>query len=414
MASMLIISRYCAYDTARYAGSRIHNYYLKRLHRDFKIKLITVAAPSDMPEVDFEKYGIDADVLVIDEHPRRALFFLLFNWRNVFNYFGKTLGLTNGYVHWRVLKRIKTLRRQGLRPDCILLEWTQVVLIAGAIRKLFPEAPIIAVEHDVCFQKYERMLAAARGLGAVRERLRFGSIKAAELLSLRAADLVVTLSDKDTELLAGQGLRREAIHAIAPFFHDYGDVRYNPRGNSSIFFFGAMDRPENYLSIAWFIERVYLPHLAPAYSLCVVGARPHPSLGKYQSDTITVTGYVEDIRPYLMRSVCKVAPLVRGAGIKIKVLEAMSAGLPVLANGIAIEGIPAIDKVHYVQAETPGEYLAAFKAIGEGRIDLLAISRNAKRLIADTFNLEKSYASYKRRIIDVCSGGRRGGNASKR
>jgi glycosyltransferase involved in cell wall biosynthesis len=401
MTSMLIISRYCGFDNAQYAGSQIHNYYLKRLHRDFTVKLVTVADPSDAAHLDFGRYGIDTDVIFVDERPRRALFFLLFNWKNVFNYFGKTIGLVNGYVHWRVLKRIHALRKRGYCPDCVLLEWTQIVLMAGTIKRLFPNAAIIAVEHDVCFQKFQRLSDAARGMSALKERLRFKSAKNAEISSLLRADLVVAFNGKDKDLLAGQGLPRESLHVNAPYFHDYTDVCYD-HTSASILFFGAMDRPENYLSIIWFIERVYAPHLAEAYSLCVLGARPHPCLEKYRSKKITIAGFVPDIRPYLGRSVCKVAPLVLGAGIKVKVIEAMSAGLPVLANAIAIEGILAVDKVHYLHAEQPEEFLAHFDAIRAGRIDLRAISRNAKSLVAESFNLDKSYSAYRQRIMEVC------------
>jgi glycosyltransferase involved in cell wall biosynthesis len=406
MTSLLVISRYCGFDNARYAGSQIHNYYLKRLHRDFTVKLVTIADPSDATQLDFEKYGIDADVLFVDERPQRAWFFLLFNWKNVFNYFGKTIGLVNGYVHWRVYKKIQALRKRGYHPDCVLLEWTQIALMAGTIKRLYPNAAIIAVEHDVCFQKFQRLSEAASGMSALKERLRFKSVKNAEMSSLLLADLVVSFNGKDRDLLAGQGLPRELLHVNAPYFHDYIDVRYDHLG-AAILFFGAMDRPENYLSVIWFIERVYAPHLAEAYSLCVLGARPHPCLEKYRSEKITITGFVPDIRPYLERSVCKVAPLVLGAGIKVKVIEAMSAGLPVLANAIAIEGIPAVDKVHYLHAEHPDEFIARFDEIRAGRIDLRAISRNARSLVAGSFNLDKSYSAYRQRIRDVCGKARR-------
>jgi glycosyltransferase involved in cell wall biosynthesis len=401
MTTMLIISRYCAFDTARYAGSQIHNYYLKRLHRDFEVKLVTVASPTDAKSLDFTKYGIDADVIFIDERPRRALFFLIFNWRNIFNYFGKTLGLTNGYVQRRVLKRLKALQSRGYRPDCILLEWTQIVLMVGCIKKLFPDAAYIGLEHDVSFLKYQRLYAAARGMNAIKERLRFHSVKKAEISSLRQVDLIVSLNEKDKALLIENGLRPQSIHPIAPYYTDYGDVRYNPLG-AALFFFGAMDRPENYLSIAWFIERVFHPRLAAAFSLYIVGARPHPSLEKYRSERIVVTGFVPDIRPYLEGSACMVAPLLSGAGIKVKVIEVMSAGVPVIANDIAIEGIPAIDGVHYLHAKTPEEYFRLFDSIRAGRIDLRAISNNAKKLIAHSFNLEKSYNSYRQAIMRMC------------
>ena len=75
----------------------------------------------------------------------------------------------------------------------------------------------------------------------------------------------------------------------------------------------------------------------------------------FKPDVITVTGFVKEISKYFEQSLCLVAPLVLGAGIKIKVLEAMSAGLPVLTNQIGIEGIPAQNGIHYYYCERPQE-----------------------------------------------------------
>ena len=400
MTSILIISRYCAYDGAGYAGSKTHNYYLKRLYKDYDVKVLTVAGPSDVPKLDFEKYGIDADVVVVDEDPRRAWFFLLHNWRNIPNYFGKTMGLVNGYVRRCLVKRARELLRQGYRPDIVLLEWTQTLLMIKDLKRIFPSALYIASEHDVSFLRYQRRYASASGLGKIKECLRYTSEKKIELASLREADLIAAHNSKDGDLLIAAGIAPRKVHAIAPFYNDYGDVRYDPN-NRCILFFGAMDREDNYASAAWFIEKVFLPRLASRYTLAIVGGRPHPSLDKYKSERILVTGFVADIRPYLRQSVCKVAPLLSGAGIKVKVIEAMSAGLPVLANAIAIEGIPAVNGKHYFHCETPEEYVAIFERIAGNQIDLRAISDNAKKLVADTFNLKKSYSAYKRAIDDT-------------
>jgi glycosyltransferase involved in cell wall biosynthesis len=114
-----------------------------------------------------------------------------------------------------------------------------------------------------------------------------------------------------------------------------------------------------------------------------------------------VTGFVPDIRPYLAKSFCMVAPLLSGAGIKVKVIEVMSAGLPVLASGIAIEGIPAENGVHYLHCEKPEDYLDVFERVRQDRINLQAISDNAKKLINRCYDLEKSFASYKEAILRV-------------
>jgi glycosyltransferase involved in cell wall biosynthesis len=401
MIKMLIISRFCAYDSAGYAGSKTHNYYLKRLVKDFEVKLITIADRADEPKLDFKKYGIDADVMFIDENRRRLMFFLLFNWRNIPNHFGKTLGVVNGFVRRVVLRKLKALRKQRYCPDCILLEWTQIVLMAKDIKKIFPKVKLIASEHEVSYQRYKRQFAAAHGLTKLKEHFRYRSIQKAELKSLHLVDLIVPHSVKDRDLLIGNGISPGKIHAIVPYFTDFSEVRYNPH-STAILFFGAMDRADNYASIGWFIEHIFNPNLSAAYSLLIVGGKPHPSLDKYKSEKITVTGYIPDIRPYLAQSLCQVAPLLTGAGIKVKVIEAMSAGLPVLANGIAIEGIPAIDGIHYLHCEKPEDYVKIFDRIRNNQIDLSTLSKNAKQFIADTFNLGKSYSSYRQTILDTC------------
>jgi glycosyltransferase involved in cell wall biosynthesis len=398
--SMLIIARYCAFDKAPYAGSKTHNYYLKRFHKDFNVKLITIADPSDVSKLDFKDYGIDADVTAVDERPQRALFFLRYNWMNSFNYFGKTLGLVNGYVQRIMLNKARALKKQGYNPDVVVLEWTQTLLTAKSLKKIFPKALFVGSEHDVSFLRLERQYAAASGVRKIKEALRLRSLKKQELAAIRAIDMVVPHNSKDRDVLVANGIAPEHIHVIAPFFSDYGDVVYNP-DSRTILFFGAMDRPENYESIIWFIEHVFTPYLSGRFTLCIVGGRPHESLKRYCSEKIIVTGFVPDIRVNLAACVCKVVPLRQGAGIKVKVIEAMSAGVPVLSNTIGIEGIPALHDTDYLHCETPEDYKAAFEAIAENTVDLMAMSCNAKKLIAETFNLDTSYTAY-RTAIENC------------
>ena len=400
MTTMLIISRYCAYDSASYAGSKTHNYYLKRLIKDFQVKVLTIAHPEDLPGLDFEKYKIDADIVVVDEDPRRAWFFLLYNWRNILNYFGKTMGLVNGYVRRCLVKRARLLHQQGYSPDIILFEWTQTLLLIKDIKKIFPSALFIASEHDVSFLRFERQYKAASGLDKIKENIRYKSLKKVEISALQKADLIVPHNEKDKKLLIVNGIAPDKVHAIAPYYTDYSDVIRSHNG-SEILFFGAMDREENYAGISWFIDHVFQPFLSLRYALTIVGGKPHRSLDKYKSDRITITGFVPDIRPYLVKSLCMVAPLLSGAGIKVKVIEVMSAGLPVLASGIAIEGIPAQNGVHYLHCEKPEDYIDVFERIQLDRIDLKAISDNAKKLIVQRFDLEKSFASYKEAILRV-------------
>ena len=80
-----------------------------------------------------------------------------------------------------------------------------------------------------------------------------------------------------------------------------------------------------------------------------------------------------------------------GAGIKVKVLEGLSAGIPILTNNIGIEGIPAIDKKHYFHCETPEEYRDAINLLISGEVDLKKMEKEEKELISSTFDYHETY-----------------------
>jgi glycosyltransferase involved in cell wall biosynthesis len=395
---LLVISRFCPSDAARYAGSKTHNYYLKRLALDFEVKLISFAAPNECPSFDLKEYGIDHDVSLVDGGPRNIPLFLLYNWWNAPNYFGKTLGLINGYLRHILVKKLLALRDRKYLPDIVLLEWTQILLMVREIKKVYPAALYVASEHDVTFLRLRRQLAAARGLAWIREKLRCESLAKAELASLRLVDVIAPHSAADANLLVKNGLPASNIRTIAPYVADFSTVNYRPAGRQ-ILFYGAMDREDNYKGAIWFMERVFFPLLPLSFTLCILGGCPHRSLDKYRSERVVVTGFVADLRLYFSQSLCMAAPLLLGAGIKVKVIEAMSAGLPVLANRVAMEGIPAVHGVHYLHCEQPGDYKEALDAIAEGRIDGAALSKNARELVAAAFNRDASYAAYKDFIL---------------
>jgi glycosyltransferase involved in cell wall biosynthesis len=72
-----------------------------------------------------------------------------------------------------------------------------------------------------------------------------------------------------------------------------------------------------------------------------------------------VTGWVDDVRPYMWTSAAMVVPLRRGAGTRIKILEAMAAGLPVVSTAIGASGLHVSDGDHILLADSPAAFAAA-------------------------------------------------------
>lgn len=122
----------------------------------------------------------------------------------------------------------------------------------------------------------------------------------------------------------------------------------------------------------------------------VIGGNPPTCLKKMAAPNIKILGFVKNIDFYFENCICLVAPLLLGAGIKVKILEAFAAGIPVLTNQIGIEGIPAKNGIDYIHCESAEEYIKAidnllhFEELGN------TLSHNARRLVTENFDNEKN------------------------
>lgn len=217
-------------------------------------------------------------------------------------------------------------------------------LVGSNVKQVFSE-------HDVGYQASERRAQRARGLTRLVLSIEARRQKEWELTILRSVDSIIVQSKKDLLLLSAEGIDLAKIRVVSPFIgpESHGIVR-NDIESGSMLFWGAMDRLENQEAVLWFAEacmpKVLREH--PDAKLYVVGANPPDKIRRLQSANIVVTGYVESPRTYFERCQIGLAPLLRGAGIKVKVLECVNAGIPVVSTEIGAEGIdhPLVRVVH--------------------------------------------------------------------
>ena len=85
----------------------------------------------------------------------------------------------------------------------------------------------------------------------------------------------------------------------------------------------------------------------------------------------------------------------------MKILEAMSSGIPVITNDIGIEGIPAVDGKHYYHCTTPQEYANMIRKIYNNELDVVCLEENAKKLLRKHFSKEDSLRLYKERLANI-------------
>lgn len=400
---MLIISPFIPYDNVGHAGGKIHNYYLKKFHQseEFEVKLITFSSSDDLKKHDLDRYGIDYRVIVFSRtFIARAIRFI---WRKIsaLNVFDKRGAFVASCFKKAIIKALKDLKNNDYQPDIILMEWTQVVLLISEIKKIYPNNYYIAFEYDVLFLPLERKIKFYKGIKKFIKKMHLRNEKKYELYSLRLSNLIITLNIKDKNLLINEGINPEKVYCVSPYYMNLFNV-IPDYTSKNLIFFGAMGRVENYISVIWFIKNVYREVIKryPKTIFYIVGSNPPGSLLKYKSDNIIITGFVNHPENYFKNSCCMICPLLLGGGIKIKVLEGMSAGLPVITNNIGIEGIPAKEELEYLHAETDEEYLRNIIKIFKNPELAKKIGEAGRNFVKENFDLKTSFNRYKERILE--------------
>lgn len=404
--NLIWIASNSPYDGAPAAGGQTFNYYLKSFSHDerFDVRLICWGDINKQEAIEKENAHIVHHVIYTNPSILTKIK-KIGNLESNYNPWNKNANLISNYCASEILKYLFKYKEEGYSPDIIILEWTNTVVMAHDVHRLFPNAHLVASEHDVTFIGYKRKADYYNtGFNGKIWKIKYKNEKKRELDALSLCERVYVHNADNTHTLMKEGIKRERIRSLTPFFHNMSTLKRTSE-KKDILFFGAMSRPENYLSAEWFITKV-LPLIDDIdIRFVIVGGNPPELLTRYQNDKVVVTGFVENIEPFFEKSMCLAAPLVLGAGIKVKILEALSSGIPVLTNEIGIEGIPARDKIEYYKCNTPEEYACIIRQLFEGRIDETALERSSKSFITKEFSIEGSVRKYKEDIIELVKTG---------
>jgi glycosyltransferase involved in cell wall biosynthesis len=241
--------------------------------------------------------------------------------------------------------------------DLILVEFAQM---AGY---QFPAGvPVVLDEHNVEFDLLEHM--ATRGHGAVRQwfdRVEARKFRREELGACCAAALTLVTRERDGEHLREYAPQLRTVTITNGVDCDQFARPAGPRKPDTAVFVGATHYFPNEEGVLYFLREVFplIKDKQPRFRFTVVGGNPPLSLVRYQSDAIEITGFVDDVRPFMWESSVFVVPLRMGGGTHFKIVEAFAAGLPVVSTRLGAEAIPVEDGRELLLADTPAEIAAA-------------------------------------------------------
>lgn len=136
-----------------------------------------------------------------------------------------------------------------------------------------------------------------------------------------------------------------------------------PSTSAAVVFCGVMDYAPNSEGVCWFVREVWplVKASRPDATFIIVGARPTPRVQDLarEDTSITVTGAVPQVQPYLWRSAVSIAPLHVALGLQNKVMEALAAGLPAVITPSVQQGLPAPVRRGCIEASTSAEFAEA-------------------------------------------------------
>ena len=153
---------------------------------------------------------------------------------------------------------------------------------------------------------------------------------------------------------------------------------------------GTMFWPPNIDGILWFLREIFplIQAKRPQTTLDLVGAKPPPEIMAYSSNGagINVTGYVADPTPFYEATGVMVVPLRAGGGMRVKILNALAQGLPIVSTTLGCEGIAVEPGRHLLVADTPEAFAQATLDLLEDKRLASELGDNGRHLIQSTYD----------------------------
>jgi glycosyltransferase involved in cell wall biosynthesis len=265
---------------------------------------------------------------------------------------------------------IRLTRLLAQQPyDLIQIESLEMTAYLPLVKRSQPQTPVIYdsfnAEFDLQRSVFDAEKRALQRLpGAIYSFIQWRRLTRFERDVCRSVAHVIAVSDADAK--AFKRLAPGCPVSIVPNginTQDYAE--YDPSldlGRSALLFTGSMGYRPNVDAAIWFADQVLAKVRArvPDARLFVVGSQPHRRLDALRDrDDVEITGWVPDVKPFLHAAAVYVAPLRMGSGTRLKLLQALAAGLAVVSTPIGAQGLHVTNGVELRLATAANDFAQA-------------------------------------------------------
>jgi polysaccharide biosynthesis protein PslH len=270
--------------------------------------------------------------------------------------------------------------------DLWQLEWAPYLNIIDAT---IP-GPRLVIAHNVdtlIWQRYYEI--ERRFLRRVFLRGQWQKFRRFEQTAFQQARRIVAVSEEDARLIRTEFGQPNVDVVDNGIDRAYFEQARGERDPHRILFLGALDWRPNLDAIGLLLDNIFPQVLAqqPAARLVIVGRRPPAGLVQRVAalPAVQLHANVADVRPFLATCGVMAVPLRIGGGSRLKILEALACGLPVVATRVGAEGLSLQPGIDYVQAEEDAMAAALVNAIGHPEA-ARAQADHGRRIVLDTYD----------------------------
>jgi len=288
------------------------------------------------------------------------------------------------------LNSIKShLKEYGRRYNLIFL------FRPGLTKEHLPDCRVYATRAKILFHTVDlhflRILREAILLNDPDKKAEALKMKILELSLIKASDASIVVSKSEVSTLGREKINKN-LHLL-PLIKDsvHIDKKFNQR--HGIVFVGGFNHQPNVDAVKFFIHEI-MPILTPQDKniiFYIVGSNIPKEILALANSKIKIIGFIEKLDPFLNKMRIMVAPLRFGAGVKGKIVSAMSVGLPVVATPLAAEGMGLTHKKNILIAKTPDSFAEAILELYKNNKLWNVISKNSTNFVDQNWGSKSAY-----------------------
>jgi len=397
---VLIITAFLPYPLD--SGGRVRQYHvLKRLAQNYNHEIVLISFIESTDELVYlpilQSFCTGIETVLRKRSKFSAQSISRFNFRkkqfsNLLNciFVNEPLGVLQ-FLSGKMEAKIKAVMSEKIF-DIVQIEFTQMASYVPQNSKI----PTVLIEHDVDFIRQLRNFRnISRPIPKFESFIEWLKIRKYEIEMCRKYKKVIVMSSVDKAMLLAKDKNLDISvvgNGVDTAYFKPIDTEYD---NRTLMFLGPPSHGPNLDGLRYFCKEIYPKVRAklPNIKLTVFGEGWVAVLADFCCDkSITLKGYIEDLRPYLAHCAALIVPLRIGSGTRLKILEALAMGCPVISTSVGCEGLEVTNEQDILVADKPAEFARRIVDVITDTRLRQRISKNARRLAEIKYSWDKIVA----------------------